>query len=118
MDSEGNRLTDTDIEAASLTVHDLSANADIACVLRGQPSVQSGTFDIVIECSSDSPTASPTTPAPTHPGELICGSESTGSFNGDAIEFEVRMPYAGDMMVDMSGSDFDIASITCSDFDI
>merc|ERR1719244_2468498 len=64
---------------------------------------------------SEDPTASPTTPSPTHPGELICGSHTTGAYNGEAMNVEVRMPYDGDMTVDLSGSDFDIGSITAYD---
>merc|ERR1719391_838015 len=72
---------------------------------------------------TDSPTAaptsepsdSPTTPAPTHPGELICDSHSTGDYNGEPMEIEVRMPYDGDMTMDCSGSDFEIGSITAYD---
>merc|ERR1719244_2585353 len=64
---------------------------------------------------SEDPTASPTTPSPTHPGELICGSHTTGAYNGEAMHVEVRMPYDGDMTVDMSASDFQIGMITAYD---
>merc|ERR1719356_1156190 len=64
---------------------------------------------------SEEPSASPTTPAPSHPGELCCDSHVTGSYNGEAVNVEVRMPYDGDMTVDLSGSDFEIGSITAYD---
>merc|ERR1719300_7592 len=64
---------------------------------------------------TDDPTASPTTPAPTHPGELCCGDTASGSYSGDAVFIEVRMPFDGDMTMDCSGSDFEIGSITAYD---
>merc|ERR1719356_2189973 len=64
---------------------------------------------------TDEPTSSPSTPAPSHPGELCCDSHVNGSFNGDAGNVEVRMPYDGDMTVDLSGSNFEIGSITAYD---
>merc|ERR1719204_2161045 len=63
------------------------------------------------------PSASPTTPSPTHPGELSCGSIKTGKYSGEPVEFEVRMPFAGDLTVDASASDFDVGAITCTDAD-
>merc|ERR1719403_462534 len=68
-----------------------------------------------LEPTTSSPTASPTTPAPTHPGELICGEQFDGSYSGETVDVEVRMPHDGDMMVDCSASDFEISSITAYD---
>ena len=61
------------------------------------------------------PSRSPTTPAPTHPGELICGDHVTGDYNGVAMHVEVRMPYDGDMTLDLSGSDFEIGLMAAYD---
>ena len=61
------------------------------------------------------PSSSPTTPAPTHPGELICGSHKTGDYNGEPITVQVRMPYDGDMTLDASASDFNISEIVAYD---
>jgi len=61
------------------------------------------------------PTASPTTAAPSHPGELICGDSIQGEYNGEDVEIEVRMPYDGDMFVDLIESDFEIGSIIAYD---
>merc|ERR1719295_906941 len=126
-DSDGNELTDYDAAPSSLMVHDVPRGEDISCVVEGADGISSGTFDVVIDCSSDAPTKAPTTtatptsspptPAPTHPGELICGSTTSGDYNGEPMEIEVRMPYAGDMTVDAGGSDFEIGAITCYDSD-
>ena len=44
----------------------------------------------------------------------MCGDTATGGFNGDAILFEVRMPFPGELKMDMSGSTgFDVKSISC-----
>jgi len=64
---------------------------------------------------SSQPTESPTTPAPTHPGELICGSQTTGDYNGESVEFEVRMPFEGDLTIDASASTFNFKYMVCSD---
>merc|ERR1719474_2100755 len=162
-DSNSLELNDVDPSASALTLHDLTHSEDYWFVIEGADGVSSGTFDIVIVCSSDSPTrspstdptvdpttdptlepspsptdsptpaptdvptetptkapttdptSSPTTPAPTHPGELICGSHTTGAYNGEAMHVEVRMPYDGDMTVDLSASDFQIGMITAYD---
>merc|ERR1719334_844489 len=66
---------------------------------------------------TEEPSASPTTPAPTHPGELSCGDRISGKYNGKSVDFEVRMPYAGDMTVNAEGSDFDFEHMTCYDSD-
>jgi len=128
-DSDGNELTDSDAASYSLTIHDLSHGEDYTCVAEGGSGVASGTFDLDISCTSDAPTRSPTdeptasptkgptTPSPTHPGELICGDRITGEYNGEPVEIEVRMPYDGDMTVDMGASDFEIGAITCYDSD-
>merc|ERR1719356_649492 len=64
---------------------------------------------------SPSPTGSPTTPSPTHPGELICGNSYIGAYNGETMNVEVRMPYDGDMTMDCSASDFEIEAIIAYD---
>jgi len=135
-DSDNAELTDTEDEPSVLTVRDLSPGGDYTFVIEGEEG-QTGTFDVTIRCSSDSPTnspsedptksptpspsanpsASPTTPAPTHPNELICGSSATGDFSGDPVEIEVRMPYAGDLTLDASESDFGIDEIRAYDSD-
>jgi len=61
------------------------------------------------------PTGSPSTPSPTHPGELICGSHTAGDYNGAAINVEIRMPFEGDITMDLSASDFEVAAITGHD---
>merc|ERR1719295_2212501 len=63
------------------------------------------------------PSDSPTTPAPTHPGEKTCDSELSGSYNGEPMNVEVRMPYDGDLTMDCTESDFDIGSVTAYDSD-
>merc|ERR1719385_125283 len=63
------------------------------------------------------PTDSPTTPAPTHPGEKICGDRFDGTYHGEPMNVEVRMPYDGDMIMDCSACDFEIADITAYDSD-
>merc|ERR1719249_301284 len=63
------------------------------------------------------PSDSPTTPAPTHPGEKTCDSQFSGSYNGEPMNVEVRMPYDGDLTMDCSESDFDIGSVTAYDSD-
>merc|ERR1719334_2490238 len=78
---------------------------------------ESPTKSPTVEPTTSSPTTSPTTPAPTHPGELICDEQFDGSYHGEAVEVEVRMPYDGDMMVDCTASDFEIDSITAYDSD-
>merc|ERR1719334_2103064 len=55
------------------------------------------------------------TPTPTHPGELLCGSHTNGEYNGVALEVEVRMTCNGTMTMDLSASDFAIKSITAYD---
>ena len=55
------------------------------------------------------------TPAPTHPGELICGSHHIGDWNGVPLEFSVRMSFDGDMTVDLTDSDFKIRAIKVYD---
>jgi len=62
---------------------------------------------------SADPSASPTTPAPTHPGEITCGSSKSGDYSGNSVEFEVRMPFAGDLTIDASGSDFEVTDVSC-----
>ncbi len=55
---------------------------------------QFGTFDFDVMCSSDAPSASPTTPAPTEPAEAIeCGDDEavTGQFNGELLTFAVTV---------------------------
>merc|ERR1719295_1893892 len=131
-DSDGNQLDDADSASESLTVHDLPANTDYTCSADfglTLPGDASGSFTIEIECTSDAPTraptaepsseptATPTTPAPIHPGELVCGSHTSGAYNGEPVEFEVQMPHEGDMTVDAGGSDFEIGAITCYDSD-
>merc|ERR1719295_2383457 len=64
---------------------------------------------------TEQPSTSPTTPAPTHPGELTCGDNDTGDYNGEPMEIEVRMPYDGDLTIVCSASDFEIGSITAYD---
>jgi len=115
-DADGAEVTGSKGDDA-LTLFDVTPNSDYTCTIEGTADAQSGTFGIEIVCSSDSPTASPTTPSPTHPGELICGSITSGEYNGAPLEFEVEMPFEGDMTVDLSGSDFGIASIACYDSD-
>jgi len=63
------------------------------------------------------PTVIPTTRSPTHPGELICGSQASGDYTGTAVHIEVRMPYAGNMTLDASASDFEIDTISAYDSD-
>merc|ERR1712130_825135 len=154
-DSNDQLLADSDSSDSVLTVHDLTHSGDYSFVIEGASGVATGTFDIVIPCSSDAPTrspsadptasptanpssdptrapseeptsspsedptvhptsepteapsadptkqptedptSSPTTPAPTHPGELVCGSHTTGDYNGEPVNVEVRMPYDG-----------------------
>merc|ERR1719293_272441 len=134
-DSDSTELTDSDASASTLTIHDLTHGGDYTFIIEGAGYVSSGTYDCSIECSSDAPTeeptvspsfepsssptadpsSSPTTPAPSHPGELICGDHVNGTYNGDAMNVEVRMPYDGDMTMDLSGSSFEIGSITAYD---
>ena len=65
---------------------------------------------------SDGPTRNPTTPAPSDPDEMTCGDEDTGDYNGEVLNFEVRIPYEGDIKFDMSGSDFQVIDITGIDY--
>ena len=58
-DASGVLLTDADASPSKLTVHDLLHAGDYSFVIEGY-GVSTGTFDIVIECSSDAPTISPT----------------------------------------------------------
>merc|ERR1719293_174943 len=86
---------------------------DPSCDPTEEPTV-SPSFEPSSSPTAD-PSSSPTTPAPSHPGELICGDHVNGTYNGDAMNVEVRMPYDGDMTMDLSGSSFEIGSITAYD---
>ena len=57
-DSNGDVLMVSDASASTLTIHDLTHGGDYSFTIEG-PSDVRGIFDIVIECSSDSPTTSP-----------------------------------------------------------
>merc|ERR1719249_151861 len=81
-----------------------------------EPTV-SPTIDPTVSPTTSSPTDSPTTPAPTHPGEKTCGDVFDGSYSGEAVEFEVRIPHDGDIVIDCTDSDFEIESITAYDSD-
>merc|ERR1719334_1636410 len=142
-DANGNELTDGNLAAESLAVYDLVHGGDYTFIIEGAPDVSEGKFDCKIECTSDAPTTahpstsptpapsvnpsvwptvspstdSPTTPAPTHPGEKTCDSQFSGSYNGEPMNVEVRMPYDGDLTMNCSGSDFDIGSLSAYDSD-
>ena len=62
------------------------------------------------------PTNNPTTPAPTNPGQLICGAIKTGAYNNRPVDIDVQMSsFNGDIIFDASQSDFQISSITAKD---
>jgi len=58
-DSSHNQVTDSDPFASTLTVNDLVHGGDYSFEITGVDGVTSGTFDIVIDCTSDAPTRSP-----------------------------------------------------------
>ena len=67
-DQDSNELADADPSASVLTVHDLHHAVDYWFVVEGADGVTGGSFELIISCSSDEPTQSPTndpTPAPT-----------------------------------------------------
>ena len=64
-----------------------------------------------------SPSRFPTTPSPTHPSALTCGSHQIGAYNGWPLRFEVEMTHIGYLQFDASASDFVITSITAMDVD-
>eukprot|EP01083_Nonionella_stella_P182428 656475_1 len=78
------------------------------------------TPDVVTYTPTDKPyTTEPTqhptifpTAKPTSPSLLRCGEQLRGDYNDQAITFEVRLPYAGDLIFDASSSTFAIQSLT------
>merc|ERR1719295_2129816 len=58
-DSDSNFIADCDPSASVLTVEDLTHGGHYLFTIEGTPEVSSGTYDIVIECSSNAPTSSP-----------------------------------------------------------
>eukprot|EP01083_Nonionella_stella_P116457 346032_1 len=60
---------------------------------------------------SINPTIGPTTPSPTQPGALLCGEDRVGTYSGDALIFEMTMPFAGTVLFDASGSQFAVSSL-------
>ena len=64
-----------------------------------------------------SPSYLPTTPSPTHPDDLICGSHARGEYNGWPLRFVVKMSSTGYLQFDASDSDFIITGITALDVD-
>eukprot|EP01083_Nonionella_stella_P308508 1088686_1 len=60
---------------------------------------------------SKDPSRSPT-PKPTVPSLLNCGQQVIGDYNDQILEFNVRVPYAGDLVFDASSSSIAIQSLT------
>merc|ERR1719334_1755714 len=67
---------------------------------------------------SDVPSGSPTTPAPLHEGELMCGMSKRGDYNDEQLQFEVRMLFDGALTFNASGSDFVISSLIAVNLDV
>ena len=59
---------------------------------------QFGQFHFAMDCASDSPTTSPTTPSPTTPSNLTCDSVLTGDYNDELIVFTAELPFDGDFL--------------------
>eukprot|EP01083_Nonionella_stella_P111155 325910_1 len=64
---------------------------------------------------SPMPTLSPTTPKPTPPGTLSCGSIETGEYNGEILRFTINLPHKGDLIFDASASLFDVTAMEALD---
>lgn len=74
LDSDGNKVTGSEISASILTVRNLRHDGYYTFIIEGVGYVYTGKFDIIIECSSDAPTTSPTKP----PG---CCKRGSGRMN-------------------------------------
>eukprot|EP01083_Nonionella_stella_P158973 518025_1 len=60
---------------------------------------------------TEHPSAAPTT-RPTVPPLLTCGQQASGDYNDQIVEFDVRLPYNGDLTFDASSSAIAIQSLT------
>ncbi len=63
------------------------------------------------------PSGAPITPAPLHVGEFECGQTVFGDYNDESLDFEVRMPFEGDMTFDASDSDFEVTVLESLNFE-
>lgn len=77
------------------------------------------TFTVTSTIPTEESSGKTATPFPFDPGELTCGSHirTPGAYNGSPLTVEVRMPYDGDMTVNLGASDFEIAEISAFDSD-
>ena len=61
------------------------------------------------------PSVHPTTPSPTHPGELVCGDREQGAYNELPLHIRVRILYYRQLTLNAAQSDFKIATIDAFD---
>eukprot|EP01083_Nonionella_stella_P307785 1083102_1 len=57
------------------------------------------------------PSKTPTTRSPTAPGTLTCGDVDVGPYNGEPLNFNVAMPFDGQLIFDATSSQIEVTDI-------